>query len=80
MDRCPTCGKLKVRMGLTEKQTEVLKAIKKLIKDNGHSPSFREIAEMIGKQKSHVHRVVVILSERGYVQHTPSKNRSLVVL
>tara|TARA_Y100000310_G_scaffold219707_1_gene221112 strand:- start:654 stop:896 length:243 start_codon:yes stop_codon:yes gene_type:complete len=80
MDRCPTCGKPKVRPGLSEKQTDILKAIKKLIKDNGHSPSFREVAEATGKQKSHVHRVVCILSERGYVQHTPSKNRSLVVL
>ena len=59
MDKCPTCGRQKVRPGLTERQTQVLHTIKDYISEKGFSPSFRDIAERCGIQKSAAHRIVV---------------------
>jgi SOS-response transcriptional repressor LexA len=80
MNNCPTCGRLKIRPGLTERQTQVLHTIRDYISEKGFSPSFRDIAERCGIQKSAAHRIVVILADRDYVLHTPAKNRSLAVI
>ena len=44
------------KYGLTPRQREVLDFINKFVQDNGHSPSFSEIASGLDiKSKSNVH-------------------------
>ena len=80
MDKCPTCDRPIVRPGLTKRQTEVLGVIKNYIDDKGYAPSFRDIAAACGIQRSAAHRLVVILADRGYVLHSPAKQRSLAII
>lgn len=71
----------KQKMGLTKRQSDVLKFIREYNEDNGHSPSYQNIADNVGiRSKSHVLRVVSALAERGWIKKIPYRSRSLVVL
>lgn len=53
---------------LTKKQKEVLCAIESFIKENGYTPSYREIAEVLGlASPSTVHQHVQALCEKGVI-------------
>ena len=70
-----------VKQGLTVQQARLMKFIKLYVKKNGHTPSYREMmAGLNVRSPSSVHRAVHHLVERGYVQVTPAKSRSIVVL
>ena len=70
-----------VKEGLTARQAQLMKYIKFYVQKNGHTPSYREmVAELNLRSTSGVHRIVHCLVDRGYVQMTPSKSRSIVVL
>jgi len=80
MDKCPTCGAVKKKVGLSPVQAEVLKIIKAFISDHGHSPSLNELADRHGTQRSNVYRHVHSLIARGYLRHRPFTQRSLTVV
>lgn len=53
---------------LTKKQTEVLNVIQKFIQNNGYTPSYREIASIMGlSSPSTVHQHVQALCEKGVI-------------
>jgi SOS-response transcriptional repressor LexA len=63
---------------LTERQQEVLDAIRSLTVELGMSPSIRELGARIGHSSTcSTHRVLFALMAKGYVTHTPDAHRSL---
>ena len=53
---------------LTKRQKEVLNTIETFIKNNGYSPTYRDIAQMLSiKHVSSVFEIVRKLDEKGYV-------------
>lgn len=65
---------------LTVKQKIVLEAIEWFIKENGFSPTIRELAELL---KSDVHAVfekMLILEKNGYISTVNGKSRTIKVL
>ena len=67
--------------GLTPKQMKVYKMIKTFIKENGYSPSYEELKQLIGsKSKSHVHGLVHQLIRRGWIGKGNGRNRSIYIL
>ena len=62
--------------GLTKKQQELLKFLRK--HEGEVSPSFDEMREALGlASKSGIHRLVVGLEERGYVNRIPNRKRTI---
>ncbi len=65
---------------MTPKQKKVLDFIKKFFKDNGYSPSQTEVGKAVGitqvAARSHVSQLI----ERGFLEQTQGKKRSLKVL
>jgi len=69
------------RQGLTPKQKKVFDIIKTFIKQNGVSPSYEELKQLMGsKSKSHVHAFVHQLVERGWIGKGNGRNRSIYIL
>lgn len=65
-------------MGLTKRQADCLDAIRSYIDKHGFSPSYSDLCRLLGcKSKSTVTRLLERLQERGYVQCTPNRGRSL---
>lgn len=68
-------------MKLTRKQKMTLEAIEYFINENGYSPTYKEIADLLNmKSESGVHRIVIILEEKGYVKTANGKARTIRVL
>ena len=65
---------------LTIKQKIVLEAIEYFIKENGYSPTNRELSNMLKCSPSLVFQKLLILEEQGYIKTTTGKARSIVVL
>ncbi len=68
---------------LTAKQAEVLHLIEAAIAETGRAPSYREIAAQLNVLAiSSIHRSVVALEERGFIQRTgpTGASRSIQVL
>ncbi len=66
---------------MTKLQKQVLDFIKKFLAENGHSPSYSEIAAFMGvASKGSVHRIVCALSDRGFIQYRYGRARSIVVV
>ena len=65
---------------LTIKQKEVLEAIQYLINKQGYSPTYREIADLLGKKTHVVFEQTMILEEKGYVSTVNGKSRTIKVL
>lgn len=80
MEKCPTCGAVKKRPGLSQTQAKVLDLIKTFISDHGYSPSLDELALLHHTNKSNVYRHVRRLIERGYLIQMPFRRRTLTII
>jgi len=80
MEKCPTCGAVKKKPGLSPAQLEVLEIIKTFISDHDYSPSLDELAHLHHTNKSNVYRHVRRLIERGYLLQMPFRQRTLTVV
>lgn len=68
------------RTKLNGKDFEVLGNILAFIKDNGFSPTFRELAEMLGyNSTSTVHRYLQRLQDAGVITYEPTKPRTIAI-
>ena len=77
----PKASKIKSKQGLTPKQKKVFDIIKAFIEQNGVSPSYEELKQLMGsKSKSHVHGFVHQLVERGWIGKGNGRNRSIYIL
>ena len=67
--------------GLSNRQTEILEFIKKVIRQKGYPPSVREIGEAVGLMSSStVHGHLHTLEEKGYIRRDPTKPRAIEIL
>lgn len=65
---------------ITKKQEEILNVIKKYIKENGYSPSVRELSKIQGLSSCasiwvHLQR----LKQKGYIDFKEKQHRGIVV-
>lgn len=68
-------------LGLSKRQTAVLTAIESYIAENGYSPSYTDILERTSlRGKANIARIVKVLEERGYIQRSPRRARSIGVI
>ena len=65
---------------LTIKQKMVLEAIEYLINQNGISPTYTEIANLLKCSVSQVFYKLIILEEKGYISTVNGKARTIKVL
>ena len=67
--------------GLTKKQAELLRIIRKHIEEHGASPSLRELRDAVGN-KAHgvVHKRLCALRDRGLITWEPHRARSIKLL
>lgn len=66
---------------MTKKQAEALKFIDGFIKENGYSPSYREVTEGLNLSSiSNAHRLIHGLVSHGKVKILQSRARSLEVV
>lgn len=66
------------KLGLTERQIEVLDFIRASISRNGMAPTFQEISDHLGiASKSSVHRLITALEERGHIERIPGRVRAI---
>jgi len=67
--------------GLTPRQLEVFKMIKEYVKQNGFSPSYEEIKQVLGySSKSPVHSMIHRLIARGWIKNGNGRNRSISII
>jgi len=62
---------------LTPKQKQILEYLKKCLKKNGYSPSLDEAAKHFKLAKSTIHQHIEELKEKGYLEKTDYKARSI---
>ena len=73
--------KKKNKLGLTPTQKNFLDMVKAYIKENGYSPSYEEMKQLMGfHSKSVVHTHVHQLKKRGYITLKNAARRSIFVL
>ena len=66
--------------GLTPKQAKFLKFLSNFIEQNGYSPSYEEMKQVLNYQsKSRIHAFVHSLRKRGYVRLIPYMKRSIII-
>ena len=66
---------------LTTRQEFILKAIKKLIAENGYPPTVREIGKLTKlSSPATIHFHIEKLAEKGYIKKDSTKNRTLELL
>ena len=65
---------------MTPKQKEVLDFIKKFFKDNGYSPSQKEVGNAIGTTQTTARLHIQQLIQRGFLKKKQGNNRSLEIL
>ena len=66
--------------GLTPKQAKFLKFLANFIDQNGYSPSYEEMKQVLNyKSKSRIHAFVHSLKKRGYVRLLPYMKRSIMI-
>lgn len=65
---------------LTPKQNQILKYIKKHIKEKDYSPTFEEIAKHFRLAKSTIHQHVKSLKEKGYLNKLDNQARAIEIL
>lgn len=66
---------------LTKKQRNLLELIQRRIETTGVAPSFDEMKDEMGlKSKSGVHRMVLALREKGFIERLENRARALEVL
>jgi len=69
--------KVNTQMNLTPKQKKVLDYILKYVRDNGYSPSYRDISSHIKKSVSTAQHYIEELENRGYLQKTDNIARGI---
>ena len=68
------------QFGLTPKQAKFLKFLANFIDQNGYSPSYEEMKQVLNYQsKSRIHAFVHSLKKRGYVRLIPFMKRSIMI-
>ena len=66
---------------LTRKQKMLLEAIEYFVYENGYSPTYRELADLIGvKYESSIYKLILKLEEKGYIKTKNGKGRTIKVL
>lgn len=65
---------------LSIKQLQLLEAIEYFINQNGYSPTYEEIAQMLKCKKQSIFKRVMLLEEKGYIKTEYSKARSIRVI
>jgi repressor LexA len=66
---------------LTPKQYELLTYIDRHLKQTGFSPSFEDMKDALQlKSKSGIHRLILALEERGFINRRPNRARAIEVL
>ena len=66
--------------GLTPKQAKFLKFLANFMDQNGYSPSYEEMKQVVNyKSKSRIHSFVHGLRKRGYVRLIPFMKRSIII-
>lgn len=65
---------------LTKKQTDVYEYIKKYIKDNGYSPSMRDLSTFFNKSTGTIQPMLKRLRERKYISYDDKKARTIKIL
>ena len=66
--------------GLTPKQAKFLKFLATFMDQNGYSPSYEEMKQVLNyKSKSRIHSFVHGLRKRGYVRLIPFMKRSIII-
>ena len=66
---------------LTPKQYELLTYIDRHLRQTGFSPSFEDMKEALQlKSKSGIHRLILALEERGFINRRPNRARAIEVL
>jgi repressor LexA len=66
---------------LSDKQRQILNTIENYIKENGYSPSVREIGELVGlRSSSTVHRYLEKLKSKGYISKIGNSPRTLKII
>lgn len=66
---------------LTRKQLELKALLIKGERENGFTPSYKELRDMLGLgSKSGVHRLITALEERGHISRLPNKARAIKIL
>lgn len=66
---------------LTERQRDVLAAIRSHVRERGFAPSFREIGEAVGlKSPSSVKHQLQSLEEKGFIRISANKGRAIELL
>ena len=70
----------KEEYGLTPKQAKFLKFLATFMDQNGYSPSYEEMKQVLNyKSKSRIHAFVHSLRKRGYVRLIPFMKRSIII-
>ena len=65
---------------ITEKQIEMLHCINDFIKDNGYSPSIRDLCNLSGRTSpATIHMYIRTLRTKGYIDYIDGIARSIVV-
>lgn len=70
-------------MGLTPKQAKVLRCIEDSMRLRGVASSHSELATSLGltpKCKSSVHRILVVLEDKGLIRRLKSRARSIEII
>jgi len=66
--------------GLTPKQAKFLKFLADFIDQNGYTPSYEEMKQLLNyRSKSRIHALVYALKNRGYVRLIPFMKRSIMI-
>lgn len=66
---------------LTERQRDILAAIRTSVATTGWPPSIREIGIAVGLASvSSVHRQLGVLEERGYIRRSPGQPRTIAIV
>ncbi len=70
----------KDKYGLTPKQAKFLQFLANFMDQNGYSPSYEEMKQVLNyKSKSRIHAFVHSLKKRGYVRLIPYMKRSIII-
>ena len=65
---------------LTIKQKMVLECLEWYISENGFSPTYKELSDLLHSDVASVFQKVLILQEKGYVSQMNGKQRTLRVI
>ena len=65
-------------LALSNRQRQVLDAIRSHVAKHGYAPSFREIGDLVGlKSPSSVKHQLQVLADRGYIRIGAKKGRAI---